>query len=231
MLVKLVTLLMLLAGFNVSAAQTSQSLTSVSLQAEEFIVSYPYQTPYPVSFEIAEMDSRLRLKPCKEALDIRFTHADRTSGNTSLKIQCRAPVSWKLHVPVRIDLYDDAAFTRTPLLRGQSISTRDIGFRKTRVTGLRQGYFTAKDSLERLQARRNLPAGRVLTPANLAEKKLVHSGQSVNILLDIKGLQIKSSGKALQSASLGQVIKVKNLQSQKIIQATVSGPGEVRVRF
>ncbi len=218
-------------ALSVQAGEPRQSLTSIQLQAEAYIEAYPFESPYPVSFELAELDPRLHLKPCSRTLDIRFSHADRISGNTSLSIQCRKPVKWKLHLPVRIDLYDDVALNRSPLVRGQAIEKGNIVFRKKKVTALQQGYFTRDNSFARLQARRNLPAGSILTPGNMAEKKLVQSGQMVNILLNIKGLQVKSSGKALQSATLGQVIKVKNLQSNKIIQATVSGNGEVQVRF
>ena len=223
--------LLLLPALSAHAGNERQSLASIALQAEAFIADYPFESKYPVSFELSTLDPRLHLKPCARALDIRFTHPDRISGNTSLSIQCQSPVNWRLHLPVRIELYDDVAINRSPLVRGQSIAPGNIVFRKKKVTALQQGYFTRDDSFERLQARRNLPSGSILTPANMAEKKMVTSGQMVNILLNIKGLQVKSSGKALQSATLGQVIKVKNLQSNKIIQATVSGNGEVQVRF
>jgi flagella basal body P-ring formation protein FlgA len=222
---------LVLAVLSVHADSKRQSLTSIALQAEAFIADYPFESSYPVSYQLSSLDQRLRLKPCLRALDIHFTHPDRISGNTSLSIQCQTPVKWRLHLPVRIDLYDDVALNRSPLVRGQTIDSGNIVFRKKKITALNQGYFTRDDSFERLQARRNLPSGSILTPANVAEKKLVTSGQMVNILLNIKGLRIKSSGKALQSATLGQVIKVKNLQSNKVIQATVSGDGEVQVRF
>lgn len=227
----LLLICILLASTAAVAGNARQSLASIALQAESFIDDYPFESLYPVRYELSKLDSRLRLKPCNQTLDIRFTHPGRTTGNTSLNIQCHAPVNWKLHLPVHIDLFDDVALTKTPLLRGQAIDTGNIIFRKKKISGLSQGYFTRKDAFDRLQARRNLPAGSILSPANVAQKMLVKSGQIVNIILNIKGLQIKSSGKALQSATLGKTIKVKNLQSSKIIQATVSGMGEVQVRF
>ncbi|MFT5739672.1 MAG: flagella basal body P-ring formation protein FlgA [Gammaproteobacteria bacterium] len=46
-----------------------------------------------------------------------------------------------------------------------------------------------------------------------------------------KGIEIKSSGQALQSASLGQLVKVRNNQSQKIVEGVVSGDSQVQVRI
>jgi flagella basal body P-ring formation protein FlgA len=42
-------------------------------------------------------------------------------------------------------------------------------------------------------------------------------------------MQIRSTGEALQSASLGEVIKVRNTQSLKIVEGVVSGEAQVRV--
>ncbi len=223
--------LLLAPGFNVQASEQRQSLASIALQAEAFISDYPYASPYPVSFKLARLDPRLKLKPCQQPLEINFSQAGRATGNTALTIQCHTPVNWKLHLPVRVDLYDDVALNQSPLIRGQSIDSTRIIYRKKKISNLQRGYFTRKDPLNRLQARRNLPAGTILSPANVAEKMLVKSGQIVNIILNIRGLRIKSSGKALQSAALDKVIRVKNTQSNKIIEATVSGDGEVQVHY
>ena len=152
-------------------------------------------------------------------------------GNTSLTIRCKAPVNWQIHLPVRIDIYDDIAVTKTPLIKGQSIDAKSIHFRKKKITDLHQGYFRKIDSLDRLQAKRNLSSNSILNSANVAAKHLVTSGQTVTILLKINGLQIKSTGLALQSASLGQLVKVRNKQSNKIIEGTVSSEGQVSVNL
>jgi len=227
----LMSVFLLMQSFSVLALEQRQSLASIALQAEAFISQYAYDSPYPVRFKLSRLDPRLHLKPCAQALEIHFSQPDRVTGNTALTVQCHTPVNWKLHLPVRIDLYDDIALNKSPLIRGQSIDSTRVIYRKKKISTLNRGYYTRKDSLERLQARRNLPAGSILSPANVVEKMLVKSGQMVNIILNIKGLRIKSSGKALQSAALGKVIRVKNIQSYKIIEATVSGSGEVLVHY
>ena len=208
-----------------------QSLTSVALQAESFLEGYPYESPYPARYELSMLDKRLNLKPCDKSLKVKFTHAQKVTGNTSLTIRCEAPVNWQLHLPVRIDIYDDIALNKTPLLKGQTIDANNIHYRKKKITNLHQGYFAKLDSIERLQAKRNLASNSILSSANVAPKLLVISGQRVTILLKINGLEIKSAGLALQSASLGQLVKIKNTQSNKIIEGTVSSEGQVTIRL
>lgn len=220
-----------LLTFNGLAETTRQSLVSIALQAESFLSNYSYESPYPARFELSQLDNRLNLKPCDLPLNVKFTHTRKAMGNTSLTISCKAPVNWQIHLPVRIDIYNDIALNKTPLIKGQSIDASSIHYRKKKITDLHQGYFTKFDSIERLQAKRNLASNSILNSANVAPKLLVTSGQKVTILLEINGLQIMSTGMALQSASLGQLIKVRNIQSNKIIEGTVSSEGQVTINL
>ncbi len=212
-----------------SAAAERQSLTSIQLQAESFLMNYPYQTPYPIQVKLSNLDPRLNLKACATKLRIDFTRQDKISGNTSLDIRCSQPTSWNIHLPASVEVYDDVLVSRIPLVRGQSLSATDVKFRKTNISTLNRGYFRQIEDLKNLQAKNNLSANIVLNPSNLAPRKLIKSGQKVTIVLNFKGLEVKSSGEALSAASEGQLIKVRNTGSNKIIQGVVSANGQVKV--
>lgn len=206
-----------------------QSLNSVTLQTEAFLETYPYQSPYPPGIEVSQLDQRLKLKSCHQALTIKFSQSQKTRGNTSVAVSCKSPVKWQLHLPVRIDIYDDIAVNKKAILKGQTIDISNIRYQKKNITDLRSGFFRKSDAIERLQAKRNLPPYSILNSTNIAPELLVKSGQQVTIILEIEGLKIKSTGKALQSASLGQLVKVRNTQSNKIIEGTVSSEGQVKI--
>lgn len=212
-----------------NAAAQRQSLASIQLQAESFLANYPYQSPYPVEFKLSRMDPRLKLNACASNLEISFTRQDKVYGNTSLDIRCPNPTSWNIHLPVRVDLYDDVLVSRQPLVRGQAPGSDDVKLRKVNVSTLTRGYFRHPDDLHNLQVKNNLSADMVLNPSNLSPRKLIKSGQKVTIVLNFKGLQVKSSGEALNAASEGQLIKVRNSGSSKIIQGIVSANGQVIV--
>lgn len=212
-------------------AGTFQSLPSISLQAEAFIMQYRYETRYPPQFKLGKLDSRLKLKACPEPLNVEFARAEITRGNTALTIKCPLDAAWKIHLPVRIDIFNDVAVAAKPLLRGQLIDESAVRFEKTNVSRLNNGYFLNTTDLKQVQARRNLVSGTVLTPRNLAARLLVQSGQRVTLVLNYNGLQIKSSGMALQSASLGQLVKVRNSQSLKVVEGIVSGEAQVRINL
>ena len=221
-------LLSITCGQNLAYAER-QSLSSIELQVESFIINYPYATPYPVSFTSSNIDDRLNLKPCDDELDIKFTRADKTMGNTSISIRCHAPINWQIHLPISVQVFDDVLVNKTPLVKGQSINTHNIKYQKQDISALQQGYFQRSSALEHFQAKRNLAAHTILSSSNLTQRMLVKSGQEVSIILNAKGLQIKSSGRALQSASRGQVVKVKNTRSNKVVEGIVTGEAQVTV--
>lgn len=224
-----VTATILVTGSLPLAAAEIQSLASIKLQAEAFLLDYDYQSPYPPRIRLGKLDSRLRLKPCHEQLKIGFTRPDIDHGNTTLTLRCPVKPFWKLHLPVQVEVFADVAVAAKPLPRGQIIDDSAFRFEKRDIALLNKGYFSSRDALYQLQAKRNLRRGDVLTPANLVPKLLVRSGQKVTLVLSYKGLEIKSSGTALHSARLGEMVRVRNSQSQKVVEGVVSGEGLVQV--
>ena len=210
-------------------ANSFQSIASIRLQAEEFVAQYSYDSPYAVNTELGYIDNRLKLKSCGNALNIQFTNPDKTSGRTSLSVSCRSDVNWKIHLPAKIDVYDDALVAAQGLTRGQIIDASRVVLQKVRISDLNSGYFDTSDSITDYQVKRPLKRGDVLTSRNLVPKMMVKSGQLVTLVLDYRGIQIKSSGLALRSARLGEIIKVRNLQSSRIVEGIVSGEATVRV--
>ena len=225
----LVVGLVALAAAQPLRAADFHSLTSIRLQAEEYVMAYSYASPYPPRFRAGALDSRLRLKRCASPLQIGFANPERTLGNTALLIRCTSGARWKLHLPVKIEVFADVAVTDQPLVKGQILDVSTVRLQKTDISRLKNGYFADVDALDALEVRRNLPAGTVLTTRNLQPRTLVKSGQQVTLVLNYRGLQVKSSGRALQSARLGQRVRVRNDQSQRIVEGVVSGEGVVQV--
>jgi flagella basal body P-ring formation protein FlgA len=63
----------------------------------------------------------------------------------------------------------------------------------------------------------------------IEEIPTIISGQDVEIVYRAPGFEVSAQGLALQSGYRGEIIKIKNLQSKKIITATVQDDGTVLV--
>ena len=208
-----------------------QSLESIRFQAEEYVMQFAYKTPYLPEFRASNLDTRLKLRACSEPLHIEFSNRQKTYGSTSLNIGCKQKPEWRIHLPVKIDVYDDVLVTQQPFSRGQKIGSSMFKYEKRNISLLHQGYFTQTHDLKNMESRRNLKRGSVLTQNNIRPSEMVKSGQNVTLILNYKGISIKTSGKALQSARMGQLVKVRNSQSRKIVEGIVSGEGQVKVNI
>jgi flagella basal body P-ring formation protein FlgA len=78
-------------------------------------------------------------------------------------------------------------------------------------------------------ARRTLLPGRPVQTIAVAEPDLVPRGANIEVVFQQGGLTILAQAMTLEAGSAGDVIRVRNLDSGVIINATVQADGTVRV--
>ncbi len=97
------------------------------------------------------------------------------------------------------------------------------------ITSLTDNPVTSEDELSGKWAKRNVGKGQILTSRMFETIPTITSGQEVSILYKSTGLEISTRGTALQSGCIGDLIKIKNNQSRKIIACTVMDDATVQV--
>jgi flagella basal body P-ring formation protein FlgA len=71
--------------------------------------------------------------------------------------------------------------------------------------------------------------GQVLRSGDVVKPQLVKRGESVILYFEVPGIVLSARGKAEDNGTLGDVVNITNVQSKRIIQGTVTGPGQVTV--
>jgi flagella basal body P-ring formation protein FlgA len=56
-------------------------------------------------------------------------------------------------------------------------------------------------------------------------------GQRVNLIAGNGGFEVRSSGRVLSDAAVGDLVRVENLASKKIVEGLVTTKGDVRVVY
>ncbi len=72
-------------------------------------------------------------------------------------------------------------------------------------------------------------AGTPLRRADLMKPQVVHRDEAVTLVYEVPGILLTTRGKALESGAEGDVINVLNVQSNRTIQGTVTGPNRVHI--
>jgi len=80
-----------------------------------------------------------------------------------------------------------------------------------------------------MQVRRPLRAGQALKMTDLAKADLVTRDQNVTLIYQVPGIYLTGRGKALEAGTEGDTINVTSLQSKRIVQGRVIGPGQVAI--
>lgn len=95
----------------------------------------------------------------------------------------------------------------------------------------RLGAFTLQDmeQVEGMQVRRMLHPGRPVSRTSVEPPTVIEKGARVTIELSYGGLTLTATGRSLEDAHKGEVIRVVNLSSKKTVSAVAEAAGIVRV--
>jgi flagellar basal body P-ring formation protein FlgA len=74
-----------------------------------------------------------------------------------------------------------------------------------------------------------LRVGQVIRSTDLARPQLVKRNETVLIIYEVPGIVLTARGKAEEVGSLGDTVNVLNVQSKRVIQGVVTGPGQITV--
>lgn len=111
----------------------------------------------------------------------------------------------------------------------QILMPEDLRFERMDTSRLSPGYLTDMSQIAGLMIRRSLMPGAVVYDSGLERPVLVKSGTVLNMVARIGDIEVRAIGKALQSGSQGEVIRVQNINSKKIVSARVLDDTAVQV--
>ncbi|HEY7775363.1 MAG TPA: flagellar basal body P-ring formation chaperone FlgA [Kineobactrum sp.] len=212
----------------VSATQALQSLENIRTTAERFVLKRLGSTASGASATAGQLDSRLRLARCERPLEAFAVAGDRLAGNTSVGVRC--PGSWKLYVPVKVEVLLRVLALKRPLERGSILTEDDLGYVTVDTRRLAQGYFTSITEVSGQTVKRSAASGTILTNALIEQSPVISRGQRVALSASGTGIAVQAPGQALADARMGERVRVKNLSSGKVVEGVVLGPGTVEVR-
>lgn len=224
-------LLLLYQPMAMAAGHSRQSLEAIRSAAASFLKHQRWHSPGKLQIHTGQLDPRLRLHRCSKKLQAFMPPGSRRSGNTSVGIRCTDHKPWKLYVPVSIKLIGRVFASANYLPRGTVIQATDLKRVEYDLARLQQGYFSTADKIIGKVLKQAVPGGGIITPAHLSRPRLVRRGESVIIMAKASGIEIRMKGKALTDGAAGELVRVKNIKSQRIIEGTVEHDGIIRVPF
>ncbi len=211
------------------ALDQAQSLDAIRQAAADYLAGQNYAIKPTIN--VAAPDPRLRLPPCASPLEAFAPPGQRGVGTTSVGVRCAGPTPWTVYVQATVALLEQVLVTTHPITRGATLGTSDVQLDVQDVSRLSQGYLTDLKEVDGMIARRSIPAGTVLNLGLVQAPKVVRRGETVILLARASGMEIRMEGRAMSDGAIGDVIRVRNVSSGRVVEGTVVSPGVVEVRF
>jgi len=145
-------------------------------------------------------------------------------------VRCNAGKKWSISTSAVIKVYGTVIVLTLPIQRGEIITRQHLTIEKRDVSKLRGEFVTQAELVENKQAARYTPAGTILGLRSFIEPGLIKRGDKIIISAIQPSFTIRMSGVAMMDGTKGQLIRIKNENSGRIISATVIEPGLVSVK-
>lgn len=221
-------LLVLLLQPTCGWATTSQPLEAVRNAIEHFVTGQQAAAD-ETTIQVGLLDPRLKLRQCPVDLEVFWTSSAQGHRHRSVGVRCRSQISWKIYVPVTIETYKYVWSARRTMRRGEILGEKDLKRERRNIHNLLHGYVLATENVSGQILTRNISAGRALVPNMTRPADVVNRGESITLLATLGSTTVRMSGTALKAGRKGDLIRVRNTSSQRIIEGYVVARGLVEV--
>ncbi len=180
-----------------------------------------------VVFHVGNLDTRLRLATCNHPLETQLNNANILAPQVSIRVRCTAPSPWSLYVPVKVEVFEEIIVAARTLAKGTVLSAEHLTQAKTNVALLRGGYYASLSNVLGMELKRPIKTGGTITQSLIRAPKVISRGEVVTLEASNASIAVVTQAKALSHGRLGQKIRVQNLNTKRVIDAEVTGPGRV----
>ncbi|WP_458377124.1 flagellar basal body P-ring formation chaperone FlgA [Pseudomonas fluorescens] len=187
------------------------------------------QTEGRYEIQVNQLDSRLRMPMCDKELTASLESPAKPLGRVTVKVRCEGSSPWTVFVPAQVRLFRDVVTVTRPLRRTGIVEPDDVMLRERDISLLGQGYLTSVDQAIGQRLTRPMVTDQVITLVHLEQAEVIRKGDQVVITARSGTLSVRMPGEALSNGGMAEQIRVKNLNSRRVIKAQVTAPGQVEV--
>jgi len=141
------------------------------------------------------------------------------SGPSAVSVPVAGRITVKRHVPVLAHHLDS----------GTIITLTDIDWATVPDERVTPNVVVSADQLIGRELRHAVNDGDIIRTSDVMAARLVTRGALVTLKIETPFMQLTAQGRALQDGAEGEVIRVNNTQSNRMVEGTVTGPGMILV--
>lgn len=186
------------------------------------------ETGSDLDVAFSERPAPIAVGPDEEIdLSVDILSYDRITGRFSARISAN-PNTQPVTLRGRAYTVSEVPVLTRNISRGKIIEPEDITMVWQRSSRLGRNVITDAALLVGMAARRSLRAGRIVRSNDVETPKIVAKGDLVSLVFIRGALQLTAIVQALESGAEGDIVRVVNPRSRKIVEMIVTAPGRGR---
>jgi flagella basal body P-ring formation protein FlgA len=175
-------------------------------------------------FELALVAARAA-PPCAQAVEVEPLDT-RQPARMRFAARCPGAGGWKYEYLVRASVSAMVAVAAAPVAPNEPLTHEQVTLERRDVSAVADPISVPEDAVGQ-SSRRTLRAGDILRTSQLAAPLLVRRGDQVVMLARRDGIEVSTSGEALDAGGRGALVRVRNSGSGQVVRMRVTGAGTV----
>lgn len=219
------------ASFSIMTQGYAKTYSPESLeqQAVQFIVEQLEHDPSSrVEVRALPLEFRDSTKTCDSELELSTPSTPPFNRQVTVQLKCNDVLTWTQYIHVRIEEMFPVAIASVAIARGEIIDQDAVSVTLRPKQFVRANFFDNTKTLVGSRSKRTISAGMPITTSMIC---MVCKGDKVTISANQSNLSISTSGIALEDGNMGDVIRVENSSSGKVLRTRVSGVESVEVNL
>ena len=186
-----------------------------------------------VEIELFNRGFQMHVAPdAAPGVGVRDISIDRSTGlfTATLSAPPNAHESPAVRVSGRAFELVEVPVLRRSVAVGEAVRAEDVSWQPIRRDRIRGNMVTDTDEVVGLEPRRRIRAGEPIRASDLRPVETISKGTVVTMVVRAPGITLTATGRAIQAGATGDIIRVSNLKSHRIVQGTIVSPGRVDVQ-
>ncbi|HHM23877.1 MAG TPA: flagellar basal body P-ring formation protein FlgA [Bacteroidetes bacterium] len=234
----LIAAVLLVAMFWLSGAGTAQTPEMAGLKPSKtfmltkkmiedrikmFLLKEYSQNHDEIRIEVSQVPDAIEVDPVDWEVKVESRSGTVRNGVNSLDVTVFSSkeIYKKFVASARLRTFDDVVVAARLINRGEQLKAEDLKLERVETTNFKRDYFTDLSELIGLQAKQVIAAEKPIFAGMVELPDLIHRGDVVRIVVQLKNLKVTAMGKALENGKKGEKIRVQNLSTGKKLTGTI----------
>ncbi len=219
----------------VSVESTKVTGLEISQKAKEYLLSVLPVTDRETTIELARFPGDQWIPSKRDKIDFNVSLVDSSKDRGKIELIVTASSNgiryFKIPVHFNVRVFEYVAITKRKITRNQQLTKSNVFMARRETTKIRGLAFSDRKDLTGKTAAVSILPYTILTEEMVEIPPTIKQGSVIKLFIMSSGFEIVTKGLAQQTGYAGEVIKVKNLDSKKILYGEIIDSDRVQITF